>query len=535
MKVFLVEDEYIIREGIKNIINWEGNGYTFCGEAADGELALPLISKTQPDIVITDIKMPFMDGLELSRLIKQKYPNIEIIILSGYDEFDYAKQGISIGVAQYLLKPISGADLLKAVNEVRDRLLDKQKEIAVYERYRRETEENRLNEKRSFFSSLVKANESMTSLLERAKSLDMDITAVWYNVLLFKARSVNHEVDEYSKSVERVYEKLDSCIRGEKILSFDRGLEGKALLFMADTAEEIERMQNELVSELENFMDDFSQIIYFGGIGSPVNRLSMLSESYDNASRAFAHRYLVSHNRFVSCEDIKSISNSEDYNFNLSMVDPKQIDNGKILSFLKTGDESETKYFIEEYFSDLGNAAKSQIFRQYIVMNIYFAISEFITGLGVDKSDVDQISTIESQTGSLSDTIAYLSEQMRKAILIRDSKTSDKAGSIVSEVKEIVKENFADFDLSLGMIASKVNFSPNHLSMLFSHETGQTLIKYLTDFRLNKAKELLRCTNLKSSEISEKVGYSDPHYFSYLFKKTYGVTPTMYREGKETN
>ncbi|MCQ2524771.1 MAG: response regulator, partial [Lachnospiraceae bacterium] len=118
MKVFLVEDEYIIREGIKNIINWEGNGYTFCGEAADGELALPLISKTQPDIVITDIKMPFMDGLELSRLIKQKYPNIEIIILSGYDEFDYAKQGISIGVAQYLLKPISGADLLKAVNEV---------------------------------------------------------------------------------------------------------------------------------------------------------------------------------------------------------------------------------------------------------------------------------------------------------------------------------------------------------------------------------------------------------------------------------
>ncbi|MCQ2524819.1 MAG: AraC family transcriptional regulator, partial [Lachnospiraceae bacterium] len=227
--------------------------------------------------------------------------------------------------------------------------------------------------------------------------------------------------------------------------------------------------------------------------------------------------------------------NSEDYNFNLSMVDPKQIDNGKILSFLKTGDESETKYFIEEYFSDLGHAAKSQIFRQYIVMNIYFAISEFITGLGVDKSDVDQISTIESQTGSLSDTIAYLSEQMRKAILIRDSKTSDKAGSIVSEVKEIVKENFADFDLSLGMIASKVNFSPNHLSMLFSHETGQTLIKYLTDFRLNKAKELLRCTNLKSSEISEKVGYSDPHYFSYLFKKTYGVTPTMYREGKETN
>lgn len=533
MKVFLVEDEFIIREGIKNNIDWSSNGYSFCGEAGDGELALPLIAKEQPDIVITDIKMPFMDGLELSRIIKQKFPGIEIIILSGYDEFEFAKQGISIGVAQYLLKPISGADLLKAVNEVRDRLLEKKKEAAIFERYRRETEENRLNEKAEFFNDLVNGTDSMAELLDRAKSLDMDITAIWYNVVLFKARSLNHEIEEYSGSVEKVYDEMESILQGRKILSFDRGLEGKAFIFMGDTKEELEKEQEQIMGSIEDYAGKFSQIAYFGGIGSPVNRLREISSSFDLASRAFAHRYLIGSNKIISCDDIATVASSEDYNFNLSSVDPKQIGNEKIINFLKTGDALESKYFIEEYFNELGNAAKSQIFRQYIVMNIYFGVSEFLNSIGVNKDEVGVISAVENETSSLTATISFLTNLLVKAISIRDSQTSDKAGNIVNTVKEIVKDNYADFDLSLGMIASKVNFSPNHLSMLFSHETGQTMIKYLTDYRLNKAKELLKCTTLKSSEISEQVGYSDPHYFSYLFKKTYGVTPTMYREGKD--
>ena len=118
LKVFLVEDEIVMREGIKNNINWEEEGFEFAGEASDGELAYPLIQKTRPDILITDIKMPFMDGLELSRLIKQEMPDIRIIILSGYDEFEYAKEAINIGITDYLVKPVSGAQLLAAVKKV---------------------------------------------------------------------------------------------------------------------------------------------------------------------------------------------------------------------------------------------------------------------------------------------------------------------------------------------------------------------------------------------------------------------------------
>ena len=118
VKVFLVEDEIVIRDGIKNSIKWEKEGFEFVGEAGDGELAYPMILKEQPDILITDIKMPFMDGLELSRLVKQELPDIKILILSGYDEFEYAKEAIRIGVAEYLLKPVSSIKLLEVLHSV---------------------------------------------------------------------------------------------------------------------------------------------------------------------------------------------------------------------------------------------------------------------------------------------------------------------------------------------------------------------------------------------------------------------------------
>lgn len=133
VKVFLVEDEVIVRDGIKKNIDWSGNGLEFVGEASDGELAFPMIQETKPDILITDIKMPFMDGLELSRLVKEHLPDTKIMILSGYDEFEYAKEAIGIGITEYLLKPISGAKLLEAVKKVADIIEKERNQRMVYE------------------------------------------------------------------------------------------------------------------------------------------------------------------------------------------------------------------------------------------------------------------------------------------------------------------------------------------------------------------------------------------------------------------
>ena len=142
LKIFLAEDEYVVREGIKNNIDWKAHGYDFVGDASDGELALPMIQKLKPDIVITDIKMPFMDGLELSRLIKKEFPWMEIIILSGYAEFDYAREAIAIGVAHYLNKPISGDELISELDKLAKKVEEKKQERQLKEKYAREMAEN---------------------------------------------------------------------------------------------------------------------------------------------------------------------------------------------------------------------------------------------------------------------------------------------------------------------------------------------------------------------------------------------------------
>lgn len=530
LKVFLVEDEFVMREGIKNNIDWKSNGYEFCGEASDGELALPMIQKLKPDIVITDIRMPFMDGLTLSRLIKKEMPWIEIIILSGYEEFEYAKEGIKIGIAEYLLKPVSGDELLKEVNALAAKIEEKKKEREIREKYIKEMEENFLKEKKDLFQYLVTGEKSVAELLETAGRLGIDLSALWYNIVLIKTRSMHHAYDEYSGSLVEIEQELKSLEEDTHILSFDRNLEGKALLFKADSEEELKQLQDNYLDKVKKVFAKYEHVRYFGGIGMPVNRLRELSLSFEKASHAFAHRYLMNESLIINSEEMEQGVYSEREEFNLSNVNPKQIDKGKILEFLKLGDREETVYFVEEFFKDLGtNVMKSNIFRQYITMDAYFCVVDFVEGLSFDRNEIEQPDMSSGVLQSRESTIKYIIKIMEKALELREKSASSKYGDIVDEVVRYIEKNYAQEDLSLNLLASHVNFSPNHLSMIFSQHTGQTLIKFLTDYRMGKAKELLRCSGKRSSVISMEVGYRDPHYFSYLFKKTQGMTPTQYR------
>lgn len=167
VKVYLVEDEIIIRQSIKNSIDWEKEGYEFVGDASDGELALPVILKEKPDILITDIRMPFMDGLELSRMVKAELPDIKIVILSGYDDFEYAKQAIKIGVAEYLLKPVSSAVLLEHLSEIAEKVRDEREDLALKKVYYQEMQENEEFIKMKFLGELISGKMSLADALER--------------------------------------------------------------------------------------------------------------------------------------------------------------------------------------------------------------------------------------------------------------------------------------------------------------------------------------------------------------------------------
>ena len=530
IKVFLAEDEFIVREGIKNNVDWSGHGYDFCGEASDGELALPMIRKLKPDIVITDIRMPFMDGLQLSRMIKKELPDTEIMILSGYGEFEYAKTAIQIGVSSYLLKPINGEDLLKEIDKLSEKIRERRKDSELREKYLREIEEKYIGEKKQLFTQLVTGASSVSELLESGSKLEIDLSALWYQIVLVGFSARDRGYDEYSRYLVEAGAKLSEINSEPHCIIFDRDLEGYAILYKADSKEELTALYSGNIERMKHMLEGFSHLRYFGGIGTPVNRLSELSVSFRMASRAYAHRYLGSESAFLDSNDLSTVKkvDVQQNDFNMAAVDPRGFERSKITKFLREAGKDEAEYFIGEFFSGVNKAAmNSTIFRQYITMEFYFAAADFAEELEEDRGKISQ-----PKAGlSHDEAIRYMTEIVEQAINLREAASSNRYRDIVRKVKAYIEEHYADENLSLNELAVHVNFSASHLSMIFGQETGVTFIRYLTDYRMERAKAMLRMTGMKSSEIGEAVGYRDPHYFSYLFKKTMGMTPTQYRDG----
>lgn len=531
LKVFLVEDEIIVREGIKKNIDWAGHGYEFAGEASDGELAWPMIEKTRPDIVITDIKMPFMDGLELSRLIKKELPATEIMILTGFADFEYAKEGIQIGVAEYLMKPISGAELLSAVDALAVKIEKKRESERLRAFYEKEMAEKQLLERKEFFTRLVSGGHSMKELMDMADRLGISISAVWYNIILFRLQSPAHEADEYSRSLANIEEQLENALADGGSLLFDRDLEGQALIVTAGSEEELAERTDRCIETIKTVIREYPHVRYFGGIGQPVGRIRELSTSYDKAAAAFACRYLLPDNQFIRYDQTLPQGISERIDEpSLSAMDVTRFDRSRVEAFLKTGDVSETRYFVTEYFRSTGTAMmQSALLRQYITMDAYFCSVRFLEELGLKEEEKNLPAIGYQEMESEKAATDYIQRVFEQVLSIRDRAADDRYRDVVEKAISYIDEHFDDPELSLNALAAYVNLSPNHLSMIFSQKTGSSFIRYLTDCRMARAKELLRCTSKRSSEISEEVGYRDPHYFSFLFKKTQGMTPTQYR------
>lgn len=536
IKVFLVEDEFIVREGIKKNINWSGNGFEFCGEAGDGEMAYPMIQNAKPDIVITDIMMPFMDGLALSRLIKSKLPETEIIVLSGYSEFEYAKEAIKIGVAQYISKPVNSEELLAEVKALSKKIEEKRLEKEISEKYKREMEENTNAQRKLLFNYLVTGSLSTQVLYEKAEHIGIDLSSVWYNIVLFGLQGIAGEQAKSMEQAEKLLATLSERISSEQVIVFDRNLDGIAILLKGDSEQILAELQQKVISTIENSMKEEETTGYFGGVGMPVSRMSELPKCFDKAAHAFAHRYFEKDSAIRDYRNMEGKSNPEPEDFDIFNIDTKQIDRSKITSFLKQGEMGETGFFVDEFVYGVGSKAlASSLFRQYLVMDVYFCIVEFLESFGADKNVIDQPDVSALAGGSADGVRKYIAKIIETTIRVRDNSSSNRYRAVVDEVKNYICERYMDEELSLNEIAKVVNFSPNHLSTVFAQETGQTFIKYLTEFRINKSMELLKCTGHRSSEISCMVGYKDPHYFSFLFKKMVGVTPTQYRDGKTEN
>lgn len=540
IKVFLVEDEMVIRRGIKNSIDWEKEGYIFCGEASDGELAYPMIIKEKPDILITDIRMPFMDGLELCKLVKEELPNIKILILSGYDEFDYAKEAIRLGVTEYLLKPISSGKLLEALNGVSESIRREKEDKDLVRKYMEEMRENTEHEKQKFFEQMIAGNLSMADALETWKKYEMNLSAGMYNLLLFRFTlgEENRKSGELLGEAEYAIKKLTE--RLEYVFEFQRDVEGWAFLLMADNEEQMSERVKELSKDLEEIMKNYSTIAYFGGIGQPVARLRELEESFREAERALAARFTMELNRIISVEDIRMAQNVDTLD-DIEITSFGEIEKTRTMleKFLNNGAEDEIDEFVDVYINELPEEnLKSVLMRQYIIMDAYIVMMSFcekIEGIeGEMQAQSEELKNSMKTIQTLEEIKNYIRMLLKKIIGVRDTISGRRYSDIIEIAKDQIRKTYMSDEISLNTIAAEVGMSPSYFSSIFSKEMGKTFVEYLTEIRMDRAKELLMCSSMKTSEIGYEVGYKDPHYFSYIFKKTQNCTPKEFRaRGKE--
>ncbi len=517
-RVFFVEDEIVTREGIRDNVDWKACGFEFCGEAPDGEMALPLLQTAKPDVLITDIKMPFMDGLQLCKIIRERMPWVKIVILSGHDEFEYARQAIKLGVTEYLLKPVTVQDLHNVLQKIAAQLEQERKDQEHLQKLRDQIEENRAALRERFLIKLVVGAVSPTEAIEKGQLLGLDLVARYYLVVVVKTqlidRSEPFDYDEY----QQVQQILTSVVEhNPDVFLLKKGWEELVLIIKGNTPEYLEEEKDLILERVEREVKR-TRYRLIVGVGALKKRIADIYQSFIEA--------------LASAQNATEETASP--NYGTDKAELLKFDKSAVDDYLRCGVKEEFDEFFDALIQPLGEAAlKSHLIKNYIFVDVILATGKLVNELGGDVEQViPELDSIETILMNIK-TTKQLEDQARKilisALAFRDSRTNNQYTGLVQQAKEYIDHHYMNPDLSLNQVAAQVNLSPSYFSVVFGQATGQTFKEYLTELRIRKAKELLRMTTQRSAEISYQVGYSDPHYFSYVFRKNTGLSPTQFR------
>lgn len=533
LKLFLVEDETVIREGLKKTIPWEEYGYRFVGEAADGEMALPLIRQAKPDVLITDIKMPFMDGLSLCKIVSAEFPKMKIIILSGYDDFEYARTSIGLGVEQYLLKPVTKQTLRKVLTELKDKI-EQSAEADDYQLiYQNEIHEYDQFSRRRFFEKVLGGELSVSEIYEEAARASLEITAPAYNLLLFHLQEKRELPSEKRGQASRQQDMiLQFFLRRNGYILFRWNVYCYGVL-VKGSAEELPELVAKAVAHIERCCGGPEELLdWHVATGKAVERLSMLQECYLVVNHCLAYRFIAPELRVLSEELLADHLNIQEEK-EIRGVDPAQMDPKVIRDFLSEGNVGEIHEFVDSYLQNIREALSSRMFRDYVILNIRFAVSAYRESLGVTDEEFEGKMRRPPQDMNMdaAEVGLYLTDMLETAFFFRNKESDYQRGKILHKALEYIDANYDQDTLSLNSVSDEVGVSANYFSAIFSQSMERTFVEYVTGKRMEKARKLLKSTDKSSGEIAMLVGYKDPHYFSFVFKKNQGMSPREYRTG----
>jgi two-component system response regulator YesN len=543
-RLLLVDDEEDVREGVVREIDWEQCGFEVVAIAENGKEAQELIERFEPDLVVTDIKMPFMDGLQLAEWIRNKYPTIKTIILTGFDEFEYAQKAVKLHIDEYILKPFSARELIDVLHKVRGRMDEERlqkRNIEMLEKHYRES----LPVLRGvFLTSLVTKNMTLVEIEEKASHYGLNLHGNHYGVSVL---NIDPCLEEGASPANReplnnpvLAKRLDKEQQVFAVLNITEEIVAKhqhGIVFMLNDNPVIlgvssERDRDAVMKKTLTVMEEIRQSIerYLKftvtiGVGALCRDITDVIYSYEDAVNALDYRLILGTNRTICIDDVET-KKGEPIRFD-------ELKEHALTRCLKVGTFKELHEIVEQLFREIDERSISfkeyQIYLLEIITTILKAAKD--ANLDLDKlfgSNHVPIAELQ-KLNTLQETKNWI---IGICVKIMNNIATDRQSSykqLVEKAKEYTRQHFHETDISIQKVCGYLHISQGYFSSIFKKETKMTFVNYLLQVRMEAAKELLRTTDLKTFEIAEKVGYSDPNYFSFCFRKHCGMTPKEYR------
>lgn len=523
--VLLVDDEEEVIQVIMKKINWEGLGFSVIGYAGNGVKAMEMVEEFQPDVVMTDIKMPYMDGMELAHRIKVEAPATKIIIFTGFDEFEYAKEAVHLEVEEYILKPVNSVELTNVFTQMKiklDQEISEKQNAEVLQKYYMESLPLL---QANFYSTLIEGRIREEELPRYLKDYQIDFDGPFFGCVIVHTSS-STVPDNINPLL------LDTSVRRQAEERLGSRWRAKSFSYLGNTVLIVQLQSRNEISELTDECDRFCRYInrMIGavvtlGIGRVCSSVLELDCSYSDAREALSYRAIYGACKAINIREIAPQESGKS----------EEVSDEKLLELfrcIRMGAADDVENAVEKYTAYISESAQSLQQHHIAVMELVSSLCRFAANneIAVEEFSGDMRELygrlLDLHPEALRKWLAGVSLSFREKMISARSRSTK---SFVRRAEEYVRDNYADESLSLDVMCEMLGVSNSYFSTIFKKETGKSFIGYLTDYRMEQAARLLLDTEEKNYIIAKQVGYTDPNYFSYVFKRQYGMSPSKYR------
>jgi len=531
--VVIADDEVELRTAIVKKIDWKAIGFEIVGEAENGIEALELVEKLEPDLLLTDIKMPFVSGIELARQAREIRPAMNIAFLSGYDDFKYAQQAIQYNIISYLLKPISAEELTKELTVIREKMDAKVRQLKEQEE---PADQNGKQHPGTapFLMSLLLDNVEISP-----EENEADIEGALENqAILFRLKKSENDHFHYMVLVTQFFDsEKENCTRPEYVNFINTILskyvcfgsfysKGKIVSLVSANERELGKyvliFTKEIIQNAQRVLNSGCII----GISCEMEKLLQCNPAYYEAVSACIYSQGETNEAYF-ISDIEKV-NAHEHQYISSTT-------SELERLLKTGDREALERFLLQVFEESGNRKSAKANINFLLIQMMSTVYDAVCSVADEEATISILKSFPFPENLF---VNYSYEKMREEIMSFCQRAREVIASqrklnseiICDQAIQIINEEYHDESLTLVSISERLHISSTYLSALMKKVRGETFSNLLTERRMIEAKTYLMCTAMKIMEISNKCGYSDQHYFSYCFKKYYGMSPNKMRE-----